>query len=93
MQHRGVTYQKAFRRRSGSQSVAKCPDCGETAERIADFPRRITLRVAMDLELIRNCLDSERRTLVRNGEAIEVLPQVTRIQSADGLRHTVCSRR
>lgn len=34
-------------------------------------------------------LDEERRSLVRDGEVIEVLPSLTRLRAADGSHHTV----
>lgn len=41
----------------------------------------------MDLTNIRRRLDEERRSLVRDGEIIEILPQVTRLQN--GSQHSV----
>jgi hypothetical protein len=43
----------------------------------------------MDLKHVRQCLDHERRTLARNGEAIETLPHVTRIRTTNGSRHAI----
>ena len=46
----------------------------------------------MDADAILARLDAERRTLRRDGEAIEVLPAVTRLRPVDGAYHTVvCS--
>jgi hypothetical protein len=38
----------------------------------------------MNLESLRQRLDFERRTLPRDGQTIEVLPQLTRSRAADG---------
>src|SRR6185503_333194 len=43
----------------------------------------------MDLDSIRQRLDFERRTLARDGQDIEILPQLTRSRSTDGSRHAV----
>lgn len=43
----------------------------------------------MDVAEIRRRLDEERRTLARDGEVIEVLPDVTRLRAADGSHHNV----
>jgi hypothetical protein len=43
----------------------------------------------MNLQSIRDQLDLERRTLSVDGHAIEILPLLTRIRSADGLVHNI----
>ncbi|MGD0464602.1 MAG: GNAT family N-acetyltransferase [Tepidisphaeraceae bacterium] len=43
----------------------------------------------MNLQSIREQLDLERRTLSIDGHAIEILPLVTRLRSADGSRHSI----
>ena len=43
----------------------------------------------MDLRLIRDRLDHERRTLVRDGETIEISPHVTRLRAPDGAYHVL----
>jgi hypothetical protein len=43
----------------------------------------------MNLQSIRDQLDLERRTLCSDGHAIEILPLITRIKSADGLLHNI----
>ena len=43
----------------------------------------------MNLESIRHRLDFERCTLAHDGEAIEILPHLTRSRSADGSRYAV----
>jgi hypothetical protein len=43
----------------------------------------------MNLETIRHRLDFERRTLARDGQTIEILPQLTRSRSDDGSRYAV----
>jgi hypothetical protein len=43
----------------------------------------------MDLDAIRQRLDFERRTLARDDQTIEILPQLTRSRSADGSWHAV----
>src|SRR5256885_10913177 len=43
----------------------------------------------MDLAAILKCLDAERRSLVRDGEVVQILPSVTRLGSAHGSWHTI----
>ena len=43
----------------------------------------------MDVTAVLRQLDAERRTLVRDGEVIEVLPSVTRLRPDDGAYHAV----
>lgn len=47
----------------------------------------------MNLDLILRQLDLERRTLVMDGEEIEILPSVTRVRSLDGLRQAIAFSR
>src|SRR4051794_38940170 len=45
--------------------------------------------VTMDVQSALHQLDNERRTLVRDGESIEIGENVTRLRSFDGSRHTI----
>ncbi|MDB5353807.1 MAG: acetyltransferase [Phycisphaerales bacterium] len=43
----------------------------------------------MELSVILDRLDAERRSLKRDGEVLEILPNITRLHSADGSRHQI----
>ncbi|MDB5174650.1 MAG: acetyltransferase [Phycisphaerales bacterium] len=43
----------------------------------------------MDIASILHRLDAERRSLTRDGEVLEILPNVTRVRSADGSHHHI----